>query len=74
MVNGCGPGVIVAGSEPPAISVMFENPRGAFERPFLTVASYGLRRFHLYREATLVARSLQHLASNRRSDRRGRGR
>ena len=46
----------------------------AFERPFLTVASYGLRRFHLYREATLVARSLQHLASNRRSDGRGRGR
>jgi len=29
MVN-CGPGVIVAGSEPPAMSVMYADPRGAF--------------------------------------------
>ena len=30
MVNRCGPGVVVAGSERPAMSVAFADPRGGF--------------------------------------------
>jgi hypothetical protein len=57
MVSGCGPGVIVAGSEHPAMSVMYADARGGFsgysvifseldpekEGPALTGPSFAIR-------------------------------